>query len=264
MNSTYQVKKVREDVYQIMESGLDAMYVVCGTENSILIDTGVGTGDLKSLVQKLTNTKVDVYLTHGHRDHFGGTTQFPSVFLSPYDFELTRDIDVDKRKEYVEKMIHTGAADKESLKEMRILDWGNKPELKPITNGQKIELGDKTLTCIEVGGHTNGSVMYYDEGNNIIFSGDGANPIMVLRKKADVDYKTYVRNWISKVKAINERINDQTCICAGHDIIERDVWYQLIEMSERYLNGKLLPEKRKIHFYEDNFLINGNVSILLG
>ena len=184
MNSTYQVKKVREDVYQIMESGLDAMYVVCGTEKSILIDTGVGTGDLKSLVQKLTNTKIDVYLTHGHRDHFGGTTQFPSVFLSPYDFELTRDIDVDKRKEYVEKMIHTGAADKESLKEMRILDWGNKPELKPITNGQKIELGDKTLTCIEVGGHTNGSVMYYDEGNNIIFSGDGANPIMVLRKKA--------------------------------------------------------------------------------
>jgi len=73
MNSTYQIKKVRDDIYQIMESGLDAMYLMCGKERSILIDTGVGTGDLKSLVEKLTHTKLDVYLTHGHRDHFGGT-----------------------------------------------------------------------------------------------------------------------------------------------------------------------------------------------
>lgn len=264
MNSTYQIKKVRDDIYQIMESGLDAMYLMCGKERSILIDTGVGTGDLKSLVEKLTHTKLDVYLTHGHRDHFGGTTQFPSVFLSQKDFELTRDIDMESRKEYVAKMIRSGAADEESLKDMNVLDWGSKPELIPVTDGQKIELGDKTLTCIEVGGHTDGSVMYYDETNNIIFSGDGANPIMVLRNKENVDYRTYIRNWISKVKAVNERINDQTCICAGHDIIERGVWYQLIEMSERYLDGTLLPERRKIHFYEDNFLINGNVSILLG
>ena len=47
MNSTYQIKKVRDDIYQIMESGLDAMYLMCGKERSILIDTGVGTGDLK-------------------------------------------------------------------------------------------------------------------------------------------------------------------------------------------------------------------------
>ena len=264
MNSTYQVKKVRDNVYQIMESGLCAMYFVCGSKRSVLIDTGVGTGDLKGVVERLTDTAVDVYLTHGHRDHFGGATQFSDIFISPRDMELTKAIDVESRKEYVAKMIEAKAADEEKLKYMEILDWGNRPRLIPVTHGQHIDLGDRNLTCIEVPGHTDGCVMYYDEGNNIIFSGDGANPIMVLRKRSNVDYKTYVRNWISNVKEINQQINDDTCICGGHDMIEREVWHHLIEMAESYVDGALLPERRKIHFYEADFLVNGNVSIMLG
>lgn len=264
MNSIYQLKQVKDGVYQILESGLDAMYLICGSERSILIDTGAGTGDLKSVIGKVTDTPVDVYLTHGHRDHFGGATQFPQVYLSPRDLGLAGTVDVDSRKEYVRKMVDAGAVDESVLQAMTVLDWGMGPQILPVRDGDRIEAGDRTLVCMEAPGHTDGSVIYYDEKNNIIFSGDAANPIMVLRKSGDMDYKTYIHNWIGRIKEVNEMIDDETCICAGHGIIPREAWYQLIETAERYLEGKLLPERRKIHFYDNLFLINGNVSIMLG
>lgn len=264
MNKTYQLQQVKDGVYQILESGLGAMYLIHGSKRSVLIDTGTGTGDLKAELAKIGDFLPEVYLTHGHRDHFGGATQFSHVHLSPKDFELARGVDVESRKEYVGKMVQAGAVDEALLSNMVVLDWGNGPQLLPVSEGDLIELGDRTLICMEVPGHTEGSVMYYDEENNIIFSGDAANPIMVLRKGKNTDYKTWIHNWNLRVSAVNERINDQTCICGGHGIIQREAWYQLIETSKRYLDGELLPQKQKIHFYDEIFLLNGNVSIMLG
>ena len=98
--SLYQIEKIADDTWYINEGGLDAVYVVAGSQRAVLVDTGSGTGDLTALVRSLTDKPFDVILTHGHPDHAGGARQFEKVYLHPDDIEMAQSITLEDRKEY--------------------------------------------------------------------------------------------------------------------------------------------------------------------
>jgi glyoxylase-like metal-dependent hydrolase (beta-lactamase superfamily II) len=50
----FSAKEVFPKVWQISDHGADNMYVIEGSDSSLLIDTGVGAADLASFVKKLT------------------------------------------------------------------------------------------------------------------------------------------------------------------------------------------------------------------
>ena len=54
-------------------------YLVLGNEQAALIDTGMGVGDLRALVNDLTALPVVVLQSHAHNDHIGSTWQFNDV-----------------------------------------------------------------------------------------------------------------------------------------------------------------------------------------
>ena len=55
------------------------MYLLEGTREALLIDTGYGSFSLKKAVHELTALPVTVLLTHGHLDHIGGSAEFEHV-----------------------------------------------------------------------------------------------------------------------------------------------------------------------------------------
>ena len=57
------------DTYEIDEFDCASIFLFVGTERALLLDTGIGIGDLKGLVEEITDKPYDVVLTHGHRDH---------------------------------------------------------------------------------------------------------------------------------------------------------------------------------------------------
>ena len=61
------------------------MHLVEGEEKALLIDTGYGIGNLKGLVQKLTDKPLLVANTHFHGDHSAGNGQFEEVYCHEYD-----------------------------------------------------------------------------------------------------------------------------------------------------------------------------------
>ena len=72
-----------------------------------LLDTGIGIGDLKGLVEEITDKPYDVVLTHGHRDHTGGAGWFDIVYLNRKDYELYPfPPTVEQRRDYA-RMIRT-------------------------------------------------------------------------------------------------------------------------------------------------------------
>lgn len=80
------------------------MYLVEGTDRALLIDTGVGVGNLKTVVDALTRKPLTVVLTHGHVDHAMGAGAFAGlpVHLSHRDrqtYEKHRQLE--QRKNYV-------------------------------------------------------------------------------------------------------------------------------------------------------------------
>ena len=70
--SLFTQKKISEHVSRIRTPLGVCMYLVQGTEKSLLIDTGMGVGSLKTYLKTINVPFCDLVLTHGHCDHAGG------------------------------------------------------------------------------------------------------------------------------------------------------------------------------------------------
>lgn len=89
----WSIVKIRENVWYVNESGLNAMYLVKGSKCSAVIDTGTGIGDFRSVIERILGTAYVVILTHGHMDHAGGIGQFEKVYIHEKDMGAAEKID---------------------------------------------------------------------------------------------------------------------------------------------------------------------------
>ena len=83
----YPVFYIGPGMWEINEFDGASLFLVEGDTRSLLIDTGIGIGDLKSFVESITSKPYDVFLTHNHRDHVGNAPLFSQVYMHPADIE---------------------------------------------------------------------------------------------------------------------------------------------------------------------------------
>ncbi len=65
-------------------------FLVAGRERAILIDTGLGIGDIGGAVAALTDLDVAVVNTHHHWDHSGGNGGFDDIAIHELGAEKLR------------------------------------------------------------------------------------------------------------------------------------------------------------------------------
>ena len=58
------------------------MFLIVGEEKAMLIDTGYGEGNLREIVEGITDKPVMVVDTHGHFDHTGGNAWWTDVWMA--------------------------------------------------------------------------------------------------------------------------------------------------------------------------------------
>ena len=141
MSDVYNVKKVREGLTVIEEENV-RMFLIEGTERALLIDTGNGGGDLKSLVESLTDKPLTVAISHADSDHTSACEQFKEVYMHPSDFALYR------------RDRHEGVS------------------LLPLYEGDEIDLGGRVLEVVFIPGHTPGSIAFLNGEERYIITGD--------------------------------------------------------------------------------------------
>ncbi len=89
--------------YEIDEFDCDSVFLLVGTERALLLDTGVGIGDLRGLVEQITDKPYDVAVSHGHMDHVGGAAWFDRIWLNEKDWDaFPYDGAVENRRGYAE------------------------------------------------------------------------------------------------------------------------------------------------------------------
>lgn len=71
MRTDYPIREIAEDTYMISDFGIANCYLLIGEERALLIDCGLGIGDIKGAVEKITDKPILVVATHGHVDHAG-------------------------------------------------------------------------------------------------------------------------------------------------------------------------------------------------
>ena len=78
----FEVYQLSENTYAIYEpfQWQEAIsYLLIGSEQALLVDTLQGIGDLKAVVNQLTDLPVIVINTHSHFDHISCNYQFETV-----------------------------------------------------------------------------------------------------------------------------------------------------------------------------------------
>ena len=57
-----------------------------GKERAVLLDTGMGIGNIRAYVEQLSDKPITVYLTHAHGDHNYGDGWWEEAYLNEKDY----------------------------------------------------------------------------------------------------------------------------------------------------------------------------------
>ena len=162
-------EKIEPTVTRINCPGAVYAFLVEGKDRALLIDTGLGCGDLSAYVKTLTDLPVTVFLTHGHLDHAGGLIGFDDIHVNRGDWTLIENDSLDARYNYT--LGNPGGL------EIRKEDFqpGYKGQLQDVQPGEKFDLGGVTVTALPLKGHTDGMMAAYIAPQKSLILGDGLN-----------------------------------------------------------------------------------------
>ena len=147
------VTMIAKGTWCINEYGMDAMFLLEGAHKALLIDTGTGTFDVAALVRSITEKPLRVVCTHGHVDHVGGIGFFDEVWLHPDDFEMARTLTREQRQGYV-TIMNGMSGGLFSVTEEDVKGFDKLPQLKPLHEGDILDLGGRKVVVYETPGHT--------------------------------------------------------------------------------------------------------------
>lgn len=190
MSDCYVSKLIMDGVWQITDKpeGTD-IYLIEGSNRSLLIDAGDSNADLKTYVRQLTDKPIDLIITHGHGDHAGAMNQFDNVYMSHKDIDILNSL--------------FGF----TLDETMVID---------IKGGEVFPLGDCNIEVIALPGHTYGSVLLLDAKRQLLFTSDalGSGGIWMQLPHC-TSIEAYARE-LRNLEKLVEPMNDLK-IFVGHD-----------------------------------------------
>lgn len=142
-------RSVVPGVWECCDATGASYYIIEGRDRALVIDTGMGSGDIAAFIGSITRLPYSLALTHGHGDHSMHCSAFGKVYLD--------------------------MADKPMLFENRFP--GQQPPdenaLVAISDGCIFDLGgDVVVETVALPGHTPGSVIFVDKFHKCVFTGD--------------------------------------------------------------------------------------------
>jgi hydroxyacylglutathione hydrolase len=178
-------KEIAPNTYEIGEFDCASIFLLIGDEKAMLIDTGVGIGDLRGFLCTLTDKPFVVCYSHNHMDHIGGAGAFDNAHIHPKDMAAFTTgggigVGIESRLWYIKMIAEREKGNYPYDLAVDVTVWGPQPPLYPLAEGQVIDLGNRRVTVFECPGHTAGSVVFLDENTRTLFVSDACNPNLGL------------------------------------------------------------------------------------
>lgn len=253
MIDQYPFKKICDGVYEISEFGAVSMYLVEGEDKTLLIDTGVGVGNLKSFVRKLTEKPIEVFITHNHRDHISNAALFGHIHISEMDSHIGPLIyPVPVRMKFAGARCSLPESVKCLEEEMTSFAEEDIPSVTAMQDGDIIDLGGRRLKGVLCPGHSPGSMVLIDDKTGFMFCGDICNHNLGLgvRNIPNVIHAS-MEDTLSAMRRIWEMDFDHQHIFNGHADprlrplgmpVDERVYTELMELMELIIKGNCTIE----------------------
>jgi glyoxylase-like metal-dependent hydrolase (beta-lactamase superfamily II) len=184
----YRVRPATFAIYEPHQYEEVISYLVVGRKRALLFDTGMGMGDIRRVVKQLTGLPVTVLNSHTHFDHIGDNWQFNDILGVDGDYTRRHEAGAthDELKDAVLPERFCGELPKEfapahyQIPPFKISGF--------VHDGQKIDLGGRTIEVLQTPGHTPDALSLLDAGNKLLFTGDSyyAGPIFLYVPETDL------------------------------------------------------------------------------
>ena len=189
LTKLYPMVQFKKDTWEIDEFDCASMFLLVGAEKALLIDCGMGIGDLRGAVEMITDKPLIVALSHNHPDHAGNARQFSEVWLNPKDREMPIPLSAEFRRNDIR---HIARRQKSCIGapytmfrlypfdlETDVRDPGEDepmPTLLDLEDGQEFDLGGgRIVTAYACPGHTAGEMIFLDPQTLTLIAGDAVN-----------------------------------------------------------------------------------------
>ncbi len=207
----FDIRPLEDGVFLIAEPGHVNNFLVVGDDRAVLIDTGLGVANIRTVAESLAGKPVSIVNSHYHFDHTGGNRLFDQIAihrdgadllsrsaangLAQGYMEYTRRL-IDSwpgYKQLDDAYFHLITAD--TL--IRPLPVGFDPESYAVVpskatqlldDGDEIDLGGRVLRVLHTPGHSPDSICLIDDHDGLLFAGDTVNtgPIYAQLKDSDL------------------------------------------------------------------------------
>lgn len=250
MTTLYPVVQIAPGTWEIDIFDTGSVFVLEGRERALVIDTGIGIGDLKAMIQKLTAKPLTVVMTHGHGDHTGGAGQFGEYFMNEADFPIfDPQADIASRRGYAAIFPQLHPDRYYPWTEADIVEWNAPVKRIPMEDGQEFDLGGRVVTAYACPGHTPGSMVLLDEKSRFLFAGDALNCNLLITGKPGNPGFVSIETACRGLKRLREMRARYDGIYNGyHDYrplgapLKDNVLSDAIELMEGLISGNYTPQ----------------------
>jgi glyoxylase-like metal-dependent hydrolase (beta-lactamase superfamily II) len=240
-------------IYEPHQSEEVISYLIVGGKRALLFDTGMGISDIKRVTLELTTLPILVLNSHTHNDHVGGNWEFSTVYGR--DTEFTRNNALGSRED--------AQAEIASDQICGALPPGFDPQtyqtrawkIAAFTHdGDKFDLGGRTLEVLATPGHTPDSIALIDRANGLLFTGDTYYPAPIWLFRPETDLAAYAAS-IRRLAVLEPDIKQ---VLGAHNIpvASPAVLRKLVAAFDKVHAGKIpaTPDSpRKVLYKTDGF-----------
>jgi glyoxylase-like metal-dependent hydrolase (beta-lactamase superfamily II) len=211
----FEVYKPASGVFAIYEphQAEDISYLIVGKKRALLFDTGMGISDIKKVTAELTRLPIIVINSHTHDDHVGGNWEFETIYGMDTDFtrKNARGSREDAQAEITPEQICGALPKGFDSKAYTTRPW----KITAYTHdGDRFDLGGRTLEVIATPGHTPDAISLIDRANGLLFTGDTYYPAPIWLFRPETDFKAYA----ASISRLNALAPDIRVVLGAHNI----------------------------------------------
>ncbi|MBU3130703.1 MBL fold metallo-hydrolase [Clostridium tagluense] len=176
MDEWFTIEEIDDETYAISEYGhweKVHSYLLIGKTSALLIDTGLGIGNIKKEIDKLTELPVIVVTTHVHWDHIGGHALFSIICVHKNDSEWLK-AGIPVPLSVIKKNVMSEPFSKNPPVEFNIEDYKiyTGDPTKILNDNDIIDIGLRKIRVIHTPGHSPGHICLIEEEKGYLYTGD--------------------------------------------------------------------------------------------
>jgi len=204
-----EIIQINENTWRI-EDGMVRMFLLTGTKEALLVDSGVSASNAKEIAESITDLPVKLINTHADGDHIAGNEAFGEFYMHPKE-------------------------------EGNYRFRGKTGTIIPVQQGDIIDLGDRPLEIIDLPGHTPGSIAILDVNNRVLIGGDSIQDGRIYMFGEHRNLQNYIVS-LEKLSAYEGRFDT---VYASHSSVEvaPDMIPKLIVGAKQILAGEATGEE---------------------